>query len=223
VSYGLLNLTHRQGHAQPQNLKPGQQYTVKLQLNDAGHRFAPGHRIRIALSTCYWPMVWPSPEPGVLTILSGSSSAELPVRHSRDAERAVAFEPPEATQPLTRTVHRTGEAHRRVEYDIGSGVQCVSVLRDDGRSVIEDIQVETGFRKALRYRIHPSDPTSARAEADYELVHRNGAGWDTRIKTHSALACTSSEYLLEADLEAFEGERRIFSRSWTQRIARDFT
>jgi hypothetical protein len=52
-------------------------------------------------------------------------------------------------------------------------------------------------------------------------VHRHAQGWDTTIKTHSAIGCTVSEYILEADLEAFEGERRIFFRSWRQRIARD--
>ena len=97
------------------------------------------------------------------------------------------------------------------------------MLRDEGRSLIEDIEVETGFHKVLRYRIHPLDPASARAEADYELVNRHAQGWDTKIRTHSAIACTPTEYIVEADLEAFDGDERVFSRSWTQRIARDFT
>ena len=75
----------------------------------------------------------------------------------------------------------------------------------------------------LRYRIHPADPSTARAEADYELIHRHAHGWDTTIRTRSAIGCTAEYYLLEADLEAFEGEERIFSRSWSERIPRDFT
>lgn len=223
VSYGVLNLTHRDGHAEPQALVPGRQYTVKLRLNEAGHRFAAGHRIRIALSTCYWPILWPSPDAGVLTLSAGSSSVDLPVRRPRDPESAVAFAAPEAAQPARRTVVRPGEAHRRVEYDIGSGVQTIEVLRDDGRSILDAIQVETGFRKVLRYRIHPADPASARAEAEYELIHRHDQGWDTRISARQALTATAAEYIVESDLEAFEDDRRIFSRSWRQRIARDFT
>ena len=36
VSYGVLNLTHRDGHETPQPLVPGERYQVRIQLNDAG-------------------------------------------------------------------------------------------------------------------------------------------------------------------------------------------
>ena len=51
VSYGLLNLTHRDGHAEPAALEPGRAYAVRVQLNECGQRFAAGHRVRLALST----------------------------------------------------------------------------------------------------------------------------------------------------------------------------
>ena len=38
-----------------------------------------------------------------------------------------------------------------------------------------------------------------------------------RIRSHSAIACTATEFIVEADLQAFEGDLRIFSRSWTER------
>jgi putative CocE/NonD family hydrolase len=223
VTFGVLNLTHRNGHARPEKLLPGREYTTRVQLNDAGHRFAAGHHLRIAISTSYWPMVWPAPEQGCLDIVPGSTSLELPERKTRAEERVVVFGPPESLAPAKRTYLRTGEVFRRVEYDLGSGVQRIHVRRDDGRSIIDAIGVETEFCKDLRFQIHPSDPTSARAEALYELVHRHPEGWDMRIKTRSAIECTAADYSVEADLEAFEGERRVFSRSWRERIARDLT
>jgi hypothetical protein len=111
--------------------------------------------------------------------------------------------------------------HRRVTYDVGTGLQHIEVLRDDGHSRIEEIGVETDFHKILRYRAHPDDPTAARAEADYDIRHSHAQGWNTRVRTHSAIACTETDFIVEADLEAFEGDIRIFSRSWTQRIPRD--
>jgi len=222
VTYGVLNLTHRNGHARPEALVPGRPYTATLQLKCAGHRFAAGHRIRVAISTSYWPMVWPSPEQGVLEVTPGSTRLELPVRRARGEERAVIFAAPEPSRPARRKTLRAGEGHRTIEYDVGTGAQRIDVLRNDGRSIIEDIDVEVGFHKTLRFRIHPANPAVARAEADYELVHRRGAGWDTMIRTRSAIACTESDYIVEADLEAFESGHRIFSRSWTQRIRRDF-
>ena len=62
VSYGVLNLTHREGHEQPALLASGERYRVRIQLNDAGSVFPPGHKVRLAISTAYWPMIWPSPE-----------------------------------------------------------------------------------------------------------------------------------------------------------------
>lgn len=224
VSFGVLNLSHRDGHAAPTPLTPGQRFTARLQLNDAGHRFRVGHRLRIALSTAYWPMVWPAPEAGTLELAPGECSLELPVRAGGDEGGLVEFGPAEATRPARRTVLRTGEVRRSITQDVGSGVQSIEVRRDDGRSVLTDIGVETEFVKTLRFRIHPDDPTSARAEAEYDLVHRHAggaSGWDTRVRSRSAVACTTTHYIVESDVQAFEGERRVFARSWTEWIERD--
>jgi predicted acyl esterase len=61
VTYGLFNLTHRESHAAPAPLKPGETYRVRIRLNDVAHAFPEGHRVRIAISTSYWPMAWPFP------------------------------------------------------------------------------------------------------------------------------------------------------------------
>ncbi len=220
-TYGVLNLTHRDGHAAPAALEPGRRYRIRLQLNEAGHRFLAGHRIRLALSTAYWPIIWPAPEPVWLTILGGVSRLSLPRREPRPEDQRVRFAGPERPAPTRRRVIRPGAVHRRIEQDVGSGEQRIEVLRDDGHSAIEEIGVETAFHKVLRYRMHPDDPTTARAAAGYDIRHRHAQGWDTRIRTHSAIACTKSEFIVEADLEAFEGEVRVFSRSWTERIPRD--
>ncbi|MEL7012630.1 MAG: CocE/NonD family hydrolase [Pseudomonadota bacterium] len=77
VSYGVLNLTHRNDHATPEALVPGQPYAIGLKLNDCGHRFAAGHRVRVALSTAYWPIVWPAPAPVTLTLVAGAKDFRL--------------------------------------------------------------------------------------------------------------------------------------------------
>jgi putative CocE/NonD family hydrolase len=222
VTYGVLNLTHRDGHEHPRELEPGSVYRITLTLNDAGHRFEVGHTVRVALSTAYWPIVWPAPAAARLTMTPGSGSLSLPIRVPTAPTLPVAFAPaPDA--PLTRCSLSPGAVHRTLTADIASGVERIEVLRDDGMSRIDAIGVETGFRKTLRYRMHPADPTSARAEAEYELIHRNARGWDTTVRTRSAIGCTAHHYVVEADVEAFEGDERLFSRSWTTRIPRDFT
>ena len=84
VSYGVLNLTHRDGDETPQPLRPGHRYRVRIQLNDAGSVFPATHRIRLALSTAYWPIIWPPPEIATLTLFAGT--LDLPVRPPNAAD-----------------------------------------------------------------------------------------------------------------------------------------
>ena len=73
VSYGLLNLTHRDGDEHPEPMTPGKEYDVKLVCKMAAHRFKKGSRIRVAVTESLWPMAWPSPRPVTLTIVTGES------------------------------------------------------------------------------------------------------------------------------------------------------
>ena len=82
VSWGLLNLTHARGHERAEPLVVDEWYDVQLECRVCAHRFAPGHRLRLALSPTYWPQAWPSPQTVTLTIALGSSLVELPVRGS---------------------------------------------------------------------------------------------------------------------------------------------
>ncbi len=52
ISYGVLNLTHRNGHANPQAMPDGP-VPVQIKLNACGQRIAKGNRLRLALSNAY--------------------------------------------------------------------------------------------------------------------------------------------------------------------------
>src|SRR5690606_36291469 len=81
VTWGMLNLTHRDSHAQPTPLVPGERYTVTIPLNVIGYKLPAGHRWRVALSPTYWRHAWPSPRPVTLSLLSWTHSyLHLPVR-----------------------------------------------------------------------------------------------------------------------------------------------
>ena len=86
LTYGILNLTHRDGHEDLKPLEPGKRYTVRIRMNECGQRIGSGNRLRLAISTAYWPIVWPSPELVTLTVAAGVSSLELPVRPPRSED-----------------------------------------------------------------------------------------------------------------------------------------
>ena len=102
VSYGILNLAHRDGSETPAPLVPRRRYRVRIQLNDAGAVFPAGHRIRLALSTAYWPMVWPSRENATVTVFGGT--LDLPVRPPNAAD-ALLPSLPEPETALARADH----------------------------------------------------------------------------------------------------------------------
>src|SRR5699024_9176875 len=56
VTYGILNLTHRTSDEHPEPLEPGKRYLVRVPLNGVAQRFPAGHRLRLSISTSYFPL-----------------------------------------------------------------------------------------------------------------------------------------------------------------------
>ena len=86
VTYGVLNLTHRDSHAEPTPLTPGGFYDVALPLYLTGRRLRAGSRLRLAISESLWPLLWPSPAPVTLSLDLAHAALELPVRPEPVAE-----------------------------------------------------------------------------------------------------------------------------------------
>ncbi|CAM5565296.1 CocE/NonD family hydrolase [Streptomyces griseorubiginosus] len=81
VTRGALNLSARLGRDRAVPWEPGATQEVALELNGVGHAFRPGHRIRLAVSSAYWPWIWPQPESRAgFTLDPAGSFLELPVR-----------------------------------------------------------------------------------------------------------------------------------------------
>ena len=69
ITYGLAqSRPPRQPREAEAPLKPGQYYDVTVELNEIAQTVPAGHRLRLAVSTSYWPIAWPSPELATVTI-----------------------------------------------------------------------------------------------------------------------------------------------------------
>jgi hypothetical protein len=221
VSYGLLNLTHRESHAHPTPLEPGRRYRVRLQLNDVAQAFPVGHRIRLALSTAYWPTAWPPPEPVTLTLYGGASTLTLPVRPPDPADEALPPLPPRETPPpLATTVYEPPRAARTVHHDVVGGDVTLEWLQDSGRYRFDDIDLTVHTVTTDRYTIRPDDPLSARAEVAWTVRLARG-DWHVETRTHTVLTATKDTFELVATLEAFDGDARVHEQRWERSIPRD--
>ncbi len=221
VTFALLNLTHREGSQRPVPMRPGEVAQVSVRLNDTAYAFPPGHRLRLALSTSYWPMAWPSPEPVTLTLVSGASGLELPVRVPRPEDRCLRpFDPPESSPALRVSELQPAEPTRRIEHDVDSGETVLTHAENRGTRRLEDIDLVIGSTATERYRIREGEPASARTEMERSVTWARGE-WRVRLETRLVLSSTRENFHLAATIEAFENEKRFLERQFDETIARD--
>jgi putative CocE/NonD family hydrolase len=219
VTYGLLNLTHRDGHADPRPLVPGERVLVRVQLNDIGCRFPAGHRIRLAVSSSYWPLAWLPPEPVQLLVDPSRCRLHLPIRPARE-EPPVWFGPPEGSPPSPATVIAPGESVWRVLRDLGSDRSTLEVVKDTGRVRLDDADhLVVGSRAVERYTVEGDDVTSARAESVWDRSLERG-DWHIRTVSRTTLTADGDHFRIRASLDAYEGDQRIRARDWDRSIER---
>jgi len=221
ATYGVLNLTHRTSHGHPEALEPGRRYRVRVALNHIAHAFAAGSRVRVAVSTAYWPVVWPSAQAVVLTLFTGASGLELPVRPPDPGDdRLRPFEAPEGAPPAAYVELRPRRVERTVERDEVAGEIVYAVVSEGGQGRMEEIDLELEQSSVRRYRIQEHDPLTARAEVVQRMGLRRGP-WAVAVESRVWLSATEEAFALRARLEAFEGDTLVRSRSWDCRVARD--
>ena len=219
VSFGVLNLSHRDGHTDVRSMTPGERTTVRVQLNDAGYGFLPGHRVRVAISTSYWPMVWPSPEVVRLMVFGGRISMPVRPPSPADAELPDLGEPtwgPEA--PIT--VLREGRWSRTTVHDALIDEWTVT-NRVEGPLVRQDrIGRALAVTGSDRNRIAAGDPLSTRADSrrEFEIV-RDGA--TIRVSADVGLSSSTDAFQLDVRMEGSQDGEVVFTRQWHPVIPRD--
>ena len=224
VTYGVLNLTHRNGHEAPEPLEPGRRYRVRVQMNDIAHAFPRGNRIRATVQTAAWPLLVPSPEVVGLTLFTGASTLDLPVRGRRAEDaRLPALGQGEHAAPLELAVKGAPRRSRTSSIDHVAGEHTIRMLKDRGHYTIQATGTELAGRGIESYRIVEGTPLSARAEVTYHMALRRGPEWDVTIDTHFALTATAHDFLLTTEAEACSAGVRVWNRSWTERIPRNGT
>lgn len=224
VAFQVLNLTHRESHESPKPIVRGQRMRVRVDLPDVGYSFAKGHRIRLALSTSYWPIVWPAPEPVTITVFTGSSAFSLPVLRGR--AKTPKFGRNERGPEIEVEVVEPKRIERRVVQDAMTGEIAVETAGIGGflgpgrRWRISLIDTVIGHSLRKRFSITEGDPTSARGEYRqvYELERE---GWWSRIETRSLFHATQTEWVLEQELVVTDNEEEIFRKTWSHTQPRD--
>ncbi|MBL4953660.1 CocE/NonD family hydrolase [Neobacillus sp. YIM B02564] len=222
VSWGMLNLTHRNSYEFPEPLVSGQHYSISFRLNAAGYVLPAGHRWRLALSPTYWPHAWPSPEPVTLQVFLGEKTyLRLPVRPAQLLDEDLPeFASPETAECMEREVIRPESRIRKVHYDLIKGVWDLEDVSDEGAYRLFYNGIEYGSINRNLYRIREGDPLSAEVRCEWSLTLGRG-DWQTRLETISTMESDQYQFYLTNKLVAFEGEKEVFTKTWRTEIPRD--
>jgi uncharacterized protein len=223
VTRSQLNLYHHYSHAEPRLLVPGEPISVTLAMDSIAHRFAAGSRIRVAISPCYWPFSWPSPEPVTLTIrYDADACLTLPVR-ARDAPDGLPrpLDEPEEPPPLATTLVRSGTpGTRRVTRDLATGRHDIEFVWDLGGLSELPNGILYEDTSTVTYSIHDNDPLSAQVRVANTSTFGRG-DWRILIRADGTMTSTATTFLTTSTLEVFEDRQRVFAQTWTDEFPRD--
>lgn len=215
VTKGILNATRRHSLSDPEPLTAGETVELSLPLDATSWRFAPGHRIRVAIASADFPNTWPTPEPGRNEVHHG---------HAQPTRIGLPTVPPDgsATPPeFSPSPALARQIEDPCRWD---------VVRDrlTGR-----IQVLIEFSK--RTQVNPSTTVIRRQSGQCTVDPRNPANasvhgrWLERIDrpgqcieavTNVSIQGTSAHFHVIIDLNVHVNHSLHFTRSWTESIPR---
>ena len=220
VSWGVLNLSHRGGNENPEPMTPGKYESIEIELNECGYRFMRGHKMRVAISTSYWPMIMPPPERVTATLKLGPDAVmTLPVRTGVDVHPMAE---PENENPLPDyPIREPGLSRRWTERNYQTGESHYRVIDDTGDIETPGHGMCTRHRQDDRYTVATHDPLSYRALTRHIFwMHRGD--WSIRTESESELRCDAENFYIKACVRAYENDELIHQRDWEEEaIPRD--
>lgn len=219
VTFGVLNLAHRDGNAAPKAMEKGKRTRLRLVLDAMGYRFGAGHRIRLSMSTSYWPMILPPPSDPGLSIDLSTIGLALP---ELGAHERIILPEPEDRDPLpVYTEIEPSRTVRKVERDLTGGWTHYDILEDTGLSEHPGTGLATRQLRDERWSIRDGDPLSMTGISEWTCDMQR-PGWSVRTICKARIACSATDWLISAEVAAFEGEVEIFRKTFEQTVARDF-
>ncbi|MCO5081694.1 MAG: CocE/NonD family hydrolase [Rhizobiaceae bacterium] len=222
VSYGILNLTHRHDDLDLAPMTPGRVETVRMKLRCCGQRFEKGQRIRLAVATGHWPIVFPAPEKTTLSIHCAQSRLILPVRAAQPLDATLkAFEGPESAQPMAQEVIKAGEPFRRdVATNQITGETTYSVVSDAGTVRHPHTGITLSARQTEKFIVHPDDPNSARGTVTWDKSYARG-DWNVRISVSATVRALRDVWRMETHIVAHAGDELVLDRDEVREFPRD--
>ena len=221
ITRGNMNLTHYLSHQFPEDLVPGQFYEVDIPLKVVAQTVPAGHKIRLAISTSYWPWIWPSRQPAAIAVDAAGSSLLLPGPADSDIALGEPFEPGQIARGVSCECVKKGSPFTVRTYDPETGIMEFSRSTDDDSLQRNPSGMIFGDKKHTRYCINENDPLSATMESVRCTTFKRD-DWMVVSEVNSCMSCTYDDFVITTDTKVYEGEKLIHCESHTETIPRVF-
>ncbi len=188
----------------------------EIRLPNTAYRFGPDHRLRLALSSSYWPMVWPGPAVAAITVHLDEARLSLPVRAKAGPEPEVSL-----AHPPLREQQRAGPTRlsRCLKDDTQLGRRITQWHQPLERSHFSELGLDLSLESRATQEIDLAEPRSASASFEQRyMLERDD--WRVEIRSHAALTCTAITFRPTGFLEVREDGALIFFRRWSPVIPR---
>jgi hypothetical protein len=217
ITRGILNLSQRNRKSNPESAIPEDQYQVEILLNHVGYVVPTGHRLRLSVSTSYWP----SPKNTRIKLASDSSLLKLPIRSADAVDgKLTEFGSMQLGKPVANTTLREVDQKRLIYKDSDSGLNVMEIVADNGKKGFDDRGIEMGSTSLSRFSISDTDPLSAKAEYEW-IWEYSREDWQTKTRTNTVITSDLKYFYLKAESIAWEGEVEIFRKQWDQKYLRN--
>jgi uncharacterized protein len=220
VSWGALNLTHRNSHTDPSPLLPGHTYPLAIELGAVSWRFQPGHTLRLIISNHDWPRLWPAPDLFDIEIQHAPGSSAVLRLPSAPSPPAVLESPAVAPEPEpTVGLRATTKPWKwRLIQERPNGYLRFALEGEEAVELVDGSLVESTFRR-LEVTVPEDNPTHNAMAA----LGTSTMAWpEVKATVTADLRITGTNTTFEFDLkvEVYANDEPIANKTWRESIPR---
>jgi len=221
VTDGGLLASHRNSHAQPEALNPGQVYELKIDLKYVAYLFRAGHRIRVDIASADFQNAWPTAKAAVNTVYRGSkhpSRMILPIVPCKNLQLP---SPNLRYSPRPRpTPEEIPNAEHHITYDLVNQMVTVSLAKNS-ITKSHDGRTESHRRSSSIYSVSQTNPADTVLKATHEYTMLRPEG-EIKIEANEVVTSDVEMFDYQTQVQITVDSKPHFQKTWSTSVLRKF-
>ncbi len=220
VTWGVLNVTHRESHTEPEPLTPKEKVKLNIELDATSWVFKPSHILKLSIAGSDFPNVWPSPYLADNAIWWGedyNSCLVLPIVPKGSQEEAPVFG--DIVMPLDRYVMNYDPVKANVIHDSQEGKTTVNFSTREEGEIPED-GVKFVYETDSAFTVSEKNPAHAvlNTTHDMQTLSKNTIN---RALTEAKLESNENEFDISYTLTVSVNDVEKHIQKWKRTYQRD--